>query len=175
MYVDVPPDQLAVKVIVLPVFCVDGSVGVDVNVGVPRAVFTNTTSFEESRVTGVVALSVTPMQYEFVDVGVTVMLFDVADTDEYVASTFALSCEQVFPDGPVYHFTVYGDVPPDQLDDRVILWPESIVGFAGVGVAGVVSAGFTLISLFMEFVLVELVWIIISESMQNVVPKQFTI
>ena len=33
------------------------------------------------------------------------MLFDVADTDEYVASTFELSCEQVFPDGPVYHLT----------------------------------------------------------------------
>ena len=66
----------------------------------------NTTSFDDSSVTGVVALSVTPMQYEFVDVGLTVMLFDVADTDEYVASTFALSCEQVFPDGPVYHLTV---------------------------------------------------------------------
>ena len=106
MYVDVPPVQLAVNVIVFPTFCVDGSVGVDVNVGVPRAPFTNTTSFEDSCVTGVVALSVTPMQYEFVDVGLTVMLFDVADTDEYVASTFALSCAHVFPDGPVYHFIV---------------------------------------------------------------------
>ena len=77
-----------------------------VRLGVPRAPFTNTTSFEDSCVTGVVALSVTPMQYEFVDVGVTVMLFDVADTDEYVASTFALSSEHVFPDGPVYHFIV---------------------------------------------------------------------
>ena len=35
---------------------------------------------------------------------VKVLLVD--DTDEYVASTFALSCEQVFPDGPVYHLTV---------------------------------------------------------------------
>ena len=68
------------------------------------------------------------------------MLFDVADTDEYVASMFALSSEQVFPDGPVYHFIVYGDVPPDQLDDRVILWPESIVGFVGV-MDGVDKAG----------------------------------
>ena len=74
--------------------------------GVPRAVFTNTTSFEDNCVSGVVAESVTSMQYEFVDVGVTVMLFDVADTDEYVASTFALSSEHVFPDGPVYHFIV---------------------------------------------------------------------
>ena len=48
-------------------------------VGVPRAVFTNTISLDDRCVTGVVALSVTPMQYEFVDVGVTVMLFDVAD------------------------------------------------------------------------------------------------
>ena len=70
------------------------------------------------------------------------MLFDVADTDEYVASTFALSCEQVFPDGPVYHFIVYGDVPPDHEDESVMVWPESIVGFVGVGAAGVVSAGF---------------------------------
>ena len=71
-----------------------------------KHLFTNTTSFDDNCVSGVVALSVTPMQYEFVDVGLTVMLFDVADTDEYVASTFALSCEQVFPDGPVYHLTV---------------------------------------------------------------------
>ena len=106
MYVVVPPVHDDVNVIVFPTFCVDGSVGVDVNVGVPNAVFTNTTSFDDSCVTGVVALSVTPMQYEFVDVGVTVMLFDVADTDEYVASTFALSCAHVFPDGPVYHFIV---------------------------------------------------------------------
>ena len=49
------------------------------------------------------------------------MLFDVADNPEYVASTFALSCEQVFPDGPVYHSTVYGENPPDQLDERVML------------------------------------------------------
>ena len=74
--------------------------------GVDRAEFTFTTSVPEVAVVGVVALSVTPIQYEFVDVGVTVMLFDVADTDEYVASTFALFCEQVFPDGPVYHLTV---------------------------------------------------------------------
>ena len=74
--------------------------------GVPRAVFTNTTSFEDNCVSGVVAESVTPMQYEFADVGLTVMLFDVTDTDEYVASTFELSCEQVFPDGPVYHLTM---------------------------------------------------------------------
>ena len=59
------------------------------------------------------------------------MLFDVTDTDEYVASTFALSCEQVFPDGPVYHSTVYGENPPDQLDDSVMDCPESIVGLDG--------------------------------------------
>ena len=106
MYVDVPPVHDAVNVIVLPTFCVDGRVGFEVNVGVPSGVFTNTTSFDDNCVSGVVAESVTPMQYEFVDVGLTVMLFDVADTDEYVASTFELSCEQVFPDGPVYHLTV---------------------------------------------------------------------
>ena len=33
-----------------------------VRLGVPRAVFTNTTSFDDKCVTGVVALSVTPMQ-----------------------------------------------------------------------------------------------------------------
>ena len=62
MYVDVPPDHDAVKVIVLPTFCVDGRVGFEVNVGVPRAVFTNTTSFDDNCVSGVVAESVTPMQ-----------------------------------------------------------------------------------------------------------------
>ena len=67
--------------------------------------------------------------------------FDVALSPEYVASTFPLSWEQLFPEGPVYHFIVYVGVPPDHDDDRVIDWPESIVGFVGVGVAGVVSAG----------------------------------
>ena len=62
MYVEVPPVHDASKVIVLPTFCVDGSVGVDVSVGIPSAEFTNITSFDDSRVTGVVALSVTPMQ-----------------------------------------------------------------------------------------------------------------
>ena len=37
---------------------------------------------------------------------------------------------------------VYGDVPPDHEDESVMVWPESIVGFVGVGAAGVVSAGF---------------------------------
>ena len=36
MYVDVPPDQLAVNVIVFPTFCVDGRVGFEVKVGVPE-------------------------------------------------------------------------------------------------------------------------------------------
>ena len=62
MYVDVPPVHDAVKVIVLPTFCVNGRVGVEVNVGVPSGVFTNTTSFDDNCVSGVVALSVTNMQ-----------------------------------------------------------------------------------------------------------------
>ena len=62
MYVDVPPDHDAVKVIVLPTFCVDGRVGFEVKVGVPSGVFTNTTSFDDNCVSGVVAESVTPMQ-----------------------------------------------------------------------------------------------------------------
>ena len=136
---DVPPVHDDVNVIVLPTFCVDGSVGVEVNVGVPRAPFTNTTSFEDSCVTGVVALSVTPMQYEFVDVGLTVMLFDVTDTDEYVASMFALSCAHVFPDGPVYQLTVYGENPSDQLPVRITDWPESMVGLDGL-IDGVVNS-----------------------------------
>ena len=37
MYVDVPPDHDAVKVMVLPTFCVDGRVGFEVNVGIPSA------------------------------------------------------------------------------------------------------------------------------------------
>ena len=122
-----------------PAFCVDGRVGVEVKVGVPRAVFTNTISLADKCVTGVVALSVTPMQYEFVDVGVTVMLFDVADTDEYVASTFALSSEHVFPDGPVYQLTVYGENPSDQLPVRITDWPESMVGLDGL-IDGVVNS-----------------------------------
>ena len=138
---EVPPVHDASKVIVLPTFCVDGSAGVDVSVGIPSAAFTNITSFDDSRVTGVVALSVTPMQYEFDVVGVTVMLFDVALSPEYVASTFALSWEQLLPLGPVYHFIVYVGVPPDHDDDNVTDWPASIVGFVGVGVVGVVSAG----------------------------------
>ena len=99
-----PPVHEELNASYWPVFTV--GVLLAVRLGVPRAPFTNTTSFEDSCVTGVVALSVTPMQYEFVDVGVTVMLLLVADTDEYVASTFALSCAHVFPDGPVYHFIV---------------------------------------------------------------------
>ena len=47
------------------------------------------------------------------DIGLTDMLFDAPDRPEYVASMFALSSAQVFPDGPVYHFIVYGEVPPD--------------------------------------------------------------
>ena len=70
------------------------------------------------------------------------MELDVNDNPEYVASMFALSCEQVLPLGPVYHLTVYGDVPPVHEDDSVIDCPESIVGFVGVGAVGVVSAEF---------------------------------
>ena len=62
MYVDVPPVHDAVNVIVLPTFCVDGRDGFEVNAGVPSGVLTNTTSFDDSSVTGVDALSVTPMQ-----------------------------------------------------------------------------------------------------------------
>ncbi len=35
---------------------------------------------------------------------------------------------------PVYHWYVYGRVPPDGLAVRVIDWPLSIVGVAGVTV-----------------------------------------
>ena len=139
MYVDVPPVHDASKVIVLPTFCVDGSVGEEVKVGIPRV--TNTTSFDESCVSGVVALSVTPMQYELDVVGVTVMLFDVALSPEYVASTFALSWEHVLPLGPVYHFIVYVEVPPDHDDVSVTDWPLFIEGFNGE-IVGVDRAGF---------------------------------
>ena len=66
------------------------------------------------------------------DIGLTDMLFDAPDRPEYVASMFALSCEQVFPDGPVYHFIVYGGVPPDNDAVSVIDWPLSITMFAGL-------------------------------------------
>ena len=39
-------------------------------------------------------------------VGLTDMELDVNDNPECVASTFALSSEQVLPLGPVYHLTV---------------------------------------------------------------------
>ena len=69
------------------------------------------------------------------------MLLLVPVSDEYVASIFALSSEQVFPDGPVYHFIVYVGLPPVQLPIKVIDWPMSIDGFAGVTI-GVDNAGF---------------------------------
>ena len=78
-----PPVHEELNASYWPVFTV--GVLLAVRLGVPRAVFTNTISLDDRCVTGVVALSVTPMQYEFVDVGVTVMLLLVADTDEYVA------------------------------------------------------------------------------------------
>ena len=59
---EVPPDHDASNVIVLPTFCVDGSVGVDVSVGIPRAEFTVISLFMLFTVTGVEALSVTNMQ-----------------------------------------------------------------------------------------------------------------
>ena len=37
MYVEVPPDQVAVNVITVPVFCVDGSDGDGESDGIPRA------------------------------------------------------------------------------------------------------------------------------------------
>ena len=45
-----------------PVFWVDGRVGLDVKIGMPNVGFTVTTSFADSTVTGVEALSVIPMQ-----------------------------------------------------------------------------------------------------------------
>ena len=38
----------------------------------------------------------------------------------------------MLPLGPVYHLTVYGDVPPDHDPVRVMLWLRSIEGFVGV-------------------------------------------
>ena len=113
-----------------------------VSAGMVSAGFTVTTKFEESAVTGVVAESVIPIQYEFVVVGSTSMPLDVDERPEYVASTFALSSAQVFPDGPVYHFIVYGAVPPDHEDDRVTAWPKSTIPLDVPMVD--VSAGFTI-------------------------------
>ena len=45
MYGEVPPLHEASKVMVFPTFCVDGSVGEDVSVGIPRAGFTVTSLF----------------------------------------------------------------------------------------------------------------------------------
>ena len=62
MYVEVPPVQLAVKVIVLPAFWVDGRTGEDVRVGIPRVGLTVTSLFIELAVDGDDALSDTNMQ-----------------------------------------------------------------------------------------------------------------
>jgi hypothetical protein len=64
-------------------------------------------------------------------VGDTEIEFIAVDNPLYVARTFALSCEQVFPDGPVYHTALYGAVPPDHDELIRIDWPVSIEGLAG--------------------------------------------
>lgn len=69
------------------------------------------------------------------------MLLLVPVSDEYVASIFALSSEQVFPEGPVYHFIVYVGLPPVQLPVKVMDWPMSIIGLEGL-IVGVDRAGF---------------------------------
>ena len=71
MYVDVPPVHDASNVIVLPTFCVDGSVGVDVSVGIPMEGLTVTSEFILLTVSGVRELSVTNMQYQVLEVGLT--------------------------------------------------------------------------------------------------------
>ena len=43
---------------------------------------------------------------------------------------------------PEYHWNEYGAVPPDGFATRVILWPLSIFGVAGV-TAPATNAGFT--------------------------------
>ena len=45
--------------------------------------------------------------------------------------TFEESCAHVFVLGPVYHLTVYVDVPPVHDPVRVIDWPLSISGELG--------------------------------------------
>ena len=79
------------------------------------------------------------------------MELDVNDNPECVASTFALSSEQVLPLGPVYHLTVYGEVPPDHVELKVTDCPESIVGLDGE-IVGVERAGDTVTSEFMLLV-----------------------
>ena len=80
MYVDVPPVNDAVQLTVCP-----------------TSSFADDGQFDNVGVAGAPEITVRVPVFT---------LFDVDDTDEYVASTFALSCEQVFPDGPVYHLTV---------------------------------------------------------------------
>ena len=63
--------------------------------------------------------------------------------------TFEESCAHVFVLGPVYHLTVYVDVPPVHDPVRVILCPLSIAGETGVTV-GVDSALLTRIELEIE-------------------------
>ena len=143
VYVEVPPVQLAVKVIVLPAFWVDGRTGEDVRVGIPRVGFTVTSLFIELVVSAVVALSVTNMQQYKVDDGVTAV--NVADPEVNEDWVWTKVDPVLHVDvADEYSLAVQSGVPPDQVDEKVTGCPLSIVGLDGL-IVGTDNAVFTVI------------------------------